>query len=213
VRPLLTATRNDEELRRKEVELQLAKERAERDQRERENLQNVQMTLEAEKQKVVKELEAERALALNKDGLLERSKQREVELEEEIAALHADLDVLDTQLDWARQLQKESNEKHEKLQQAFDQAAEHLVRLESEENGWRGQEAEFTDLLSTMERSMHQMQGERDELQKLNEEFTTLLSQREEDLIRLKERAEASTNDLQAKLTAELRTTCVSRLT
>lgn len=207
VRPLLTATRNDEELRRKDVELQLVKERAERDQRERENLQNMKMTLETEKQRVIKELEAERALALDKDGLLERSKQREVELEEEIAALHADLDVLDTQLDWARQLQKESNEKHEKLQQAFDQAAEHLVRLESEKNGWRGQEAEFTDLLSTMEQSMHQMQGERDELQKLNEESTTLLSQREEDLIRLKERAEASTNELQVKLTAELRTT------
>ncbi|KAI6121202.1 P-loop containing nucleoside triphosphate hydrolase protein [Pisolithus sp. B1] len=209
VRPLLAATRNDEELRRKEIELQLIKERAERDQRERENLQHMKMTLEAEKQKVVNDLEAERALALDKDTLLERSKQREVELEEEIVALHADLDVLDSQLDRALRLQKESDEKYEQLRQAFDQAAEHLVRLESEQNTWKRKEAEFADLLPTMERSILQLQDERDGLLKANEEVTTLLSQREEDLARLKERAESSTNELQAKLTAELRTTAL----
>ncbi|KAI6130938.1 P-loop containing nucleoside triphosphate hydrolase protein [Pisolithus croceorrhizus] len=209
VRPLLAATRNDEELRRKEIELQLVKERAERDQRERENLQHMKMTLEAEKQKVINELEAERALALDKDTLLERSKQREVELEEEIVALHADLDVLDSQLDRALKLQKESDEKYEQLRQAFDQAAEHLVRLESEQNTWKRKEAEFADLLPTMERSILQLQDERDGLLKVNEEVTTLLSQREEDLARLKERAESSTNELQAKLTAELRTTAL----
>ncbi|KAI6032621.1 P-loop containing nucleoside triphosphate hydrolase protein [Pisolithus orientalis] len=207
VRPLLAATRNDEELRRKEVELQLIKERAERDQRERENLQNMKMTLEAEKQKIVQELEAERALASDKDTLLERSKQREVELEEEIVALHGDLDVLDSQLDRALKLQKESDEKHEQLRQAFDEAAEHLVRLENEQITWKKKEAEFADLLPTMERSILQLQEDRDALQKVNEDVTTLLSQREEDLARLKERAESSTNELQVKLAAELRTT------
>ena len=207
VRPLLAATRNDEELRRKEVELQLVKERAEREQREKENLENVKMALEAEKQKIVKELEAERALTLDKDSLLQRSKQREIELEEEIVALHTDLDVLDSQLDRTLVRQKETDEKHEQLRQAFDQAAEHLVRLESQQNEWKKKETEFTDLLSEMETGMGQLQDERDELQKLNEDFTTLVSQRDEDFARLKERSETSTNELQLKLAAELRTT------
>ena len=207
VRPLLAATRNDEELRRKEVELQLVKERAEREQREKENLENVKMALEAEKQKIIKELEAERALTLDKDSLLQRSKQREIELEEEIVALHTDLDVLDSQLDRTLVRQKETDEKHEQLRQAFDQAAEHLVRLESQQNEWKKKETEFTDLLSEMETGMGQLQDERDELQKLNEDFTTLVSQRDEDFARLKERSETSTNELQLKLAAELRTT------
>ncbi|KAG6372968.1 myosin II heavy chain [Boletus reticuloceps] len=207
VRPLLAATRNDEELRRKEVELQLIKERAERDQREKENLENMKMTLEAEKQKIAKELEAERALTLDKDSLLQRSKQREIELEEEIVALHADLDVMDSQLDRALLRQKEADEKHENLRQAFDQAAEHLVRLEGQQNEWKKKEAEFADLLSTMETSMGQLQHERDELQKLNEDFTTLVSQRDEDFARLKERSEASINEFQLKLATELRST------
>ncbi|KAG8221578.1 P-loop containing nucleoside triphosphate hydrolase protein [Butyriboletus roseoflavus] len=207
VRPLLAATRNDEELRRKEVELQLIKERAERDQREKEILENMKMSLEAEKQKIVKELEAERALTLDKDSLLERSKQREIELEEEIVALHADLDVLDSQLDRTLLRQKETDEKHENLRQAFDQAAEHLVRFEGEQNEWKKKEVEFADLLATMEANMGQLHDERDELHKLNEDFVTLVSERDEDFARLKERSEATTNELQSKLTVELRTT------
>ncbi|OAX41215.1 hypothetical protein K503DRAFT_848546 [Rhizopogon vinicolor AM-OR11-026] len=206
VRPLLAATRNDEELRRKEVELQLVKERSERDQRERENLENVKMSLEAEKRKIIEDLEAERALAIDKDAMLERSKKRETELEEEVVALHADLDVLDSQLDRALQLQKEGDEKHETLRIAFDQAAEHLVRLEGEQNAWRAKEVELSDILSAQESGMIQLQQENVVLQKASEDLRSLVSQRDEDLTRIKERSEASANDLQAKLSAELRT-------
>ncbi|KAG2128006.1 P-loop containing nucleoside triphosphate hydrolase protein [Suillus clintonianus] len=205
VRPLLAATRNDEELRRKDVELQLVKERAERDQRERESLENVKMTLQAEKRKIIEDLEAERALALDKDAMLDRSKKREAELEEEIVALHADLDVLDSQLDRALRLQKEGDEKHETLRIAFDQAAEHLVRMEGQQNDWRDKEAELSDILLTQESSMVQLQQEQQALQKANEDLRALVSQRDEDLARIKERFEASVSDLQAKLDVEIR--------
>ena len=82
----------------------LVKERAERDKQEREALESLKMRLEADKRKVEEDLEAERALALDKDALLERSKKRESELEEEIAALQTDLDTLDSQLDRALKL-------------------------------------------------------------------------------------------------------------
>ena len=45
------------------------------------------MRLEAEKRRIEDALEAERNLAVDKDTLLERSKKRELELEEEVAAL------------------------------------------------------------------------------------------------------------------------------
>lgn len=204
VRPLLAATRNDEELRRKDVELQLVKERAERDQRERENLENVKMTLQAEKRKIIEELEAERALTLDKDVMLDRSKKREAELEEEIVALHADLDVLDSQLDRALQLQKEGDEKHETLRVAFDQAAEHLVRMEGQQNEWRAKEAELSDIVLTQESSMVQLQQEHQALQKANEDLRALVSQHDEDLARVKERSEGLVSDLQAKLGVEI---------
>src|SRR5882672_2403742 len=79
VRPLLAATRNDDELRKKDAELGLIRERAERDQREREALESLKMRLEQDKRKVEDDLEAERSLGIDKDALLERSKKREGE--------------------------------------------------------------------------------------------------------------------------------------
>ncbi|EIW76062.1 nonmuscle myosin heavy chain b [Coniophora puteana RWD-64-598 SS2] len=205
VRPLLAATRNDEELRRKEVELQLARERAERDQRERETLENLKMGLESEKRKVEDELEAERALALDKDALLERSKKRESELEEEITALHADLDVLDSQLDRALKMQKEGEEKHEALRLAFDQAAEHLVRMEQDQNSNKVKEEELMTTYATTQQELGDIQEERERLVKEKEDLQALLTVHEEDLARVRERADAAHGELIAKLTEERR--------
>lgn len=205
VRPLLAATRNDDELRKKEVELTLIKERAEREKQERENLESLKMSLEAEKRKIEDELEAERGLALDKDDLLERSKKREVELEEEVTALQADLDLLDSQLDRAMKLQKETEEKHEALRQVFDQAAEHLVRLETEQKEWESREQELNSQLGSAYEEIEAMRGDLDELQKVSEDLKNLALQREEDVIRAKERTDVLVKEMEGKLDVELR--------
>lgn len=203
VRPLLAATRSDEELRRKEMELALIKERAERDKQEKEALENLRMRLEADKRKVEEDLEAERALAVDKDGLLERSKKREAELEDEIAALQTDLETLDSQLDRALRLQKESEEKHRNLQQAFEQAAEHLVRLEAEQQEWAAKESELTESLNEAEEDIDILTAEKEELQKVTEELKNVVAQREEDIARIKERMDSAMSDLDGKLRTE----------
>jgi myosin protein heavy chain len=212
VRPLLAATRNDDELRQKEAELVLIKERAERDKQERETLESLKVTLEAEKRRVEDNLEAERALALDKDALLERSKKREGELEEEVTALQVDLDNVDSQLDRVLKIQKETEEKYEALRQAFDEAAEHLVRLESEEQNWIARETELVGQLEQTNQEMEALRGDKDELHKLSEELKNLAAQREEDLSRVKERMDITTTQLEAKLTMEVRNRCVTFL-
>ncbi|KAG2004634.1 nonmuscle myosin heavy chain b [Coprinopsis cinerea AmutBmut pab1-1] len=203
VRPLLAATRNDEELRKREVELQLAKERAEREKQAKEALETLKMTLEAEKRRVEDQLEAERALGLDKDALLERSKRREAELEEEIGALQTDLDLLDSQLDRALKLQKESEEKHKSLQQAFDQAAEHLVRLEMEQKEWVVRENELLEQIMEAEKEIEELRTGSTELQKVGEELKNLAMQREEDIARTKERADVMLQEMEGKLKSE----------
>ncbi|KAG6914825.1 hypothetical protein DXG01_015126 [Tephrocybe rancida] len=205
VRPLLTATRNDDELRKKEAELALIKERSERDQKERETLEGLKMSLETEKRKVEAQLEAERVLALDKDALLERSKKREGDLEDEVAALQADLDELDSQLDRAMKQKKEAEEKHEALMKAFDQAAEHLVRLEGEGKDQSAREVELNDLLTAAQEEIETMRARHEDLQKLSEELKNLASQREEDLVRAKERMDVAVKELDGKLALEQR--------
>ncbi|KAJ7232083.1 P-loop containing nucleoside triphosphate hydrolase protein [Mycena rebaudengoi] len=207
VRPLLAATRNDDELRKKDAELILIKERAERDQQEREALESLKMSLEAEKRKVEEELEAERDLALDKDAQLERSKKRESELEDEVGALQADLDLLDSQLDRVLKIQKESEEKHENLRQMFDQAAEHLVRLETEQKEWVDREAELNKQLADAQEESESMRTNLDELQKVSEELKNLALQREEDLARAREQTDVIVKELEGKLEFEVRNT------
>lgn len=205
VRPLLAATRNDDELRKKEAELALIKERAERDQKEKEALETLKMSLEAEKRKVEDKLEAERALALDKDGLLERSKKRESDLEDEVAALQSDLDELDSQLDRVMKQKKEAEEKYASLMQAFDEAAEHLVRLEAEGKESATREAELNGLLDVAREEINTMRGQHDELKKMREESKSLVLQREEDLARAKERMDVAVKELEGKLLLEQR--------
>jgi myosin protein heavy chain len=205
VRPLLAATRSDEELRKKEAELTLIKERAERDKKEREALENLKMSLESEKRKVEEALEAERDLALDKDALLERSKKRESDLEEEVAAMQGDLDLLDSQLDRAMKLQKESEEKYESLKVAFDQAAEHLVRLETEQREWSERETELLEELNRTREDCNALLQDQEELRKVGEELRNIAVHQEEDLGRTRERLDSSVRELEGKLEAEQR--------
>ncbi|KAF8210095.1 P-loop containing nucleoside triphosphate hydrolase protein, partial [Mycena galopus ATCC 62051] len=200
VRPLLAATRNDDELRKKEAELVLIKERAERDKQEREALESLKMSLEAEKRKVEEELEAERGLAMDKDALLERSKKRESELEDDVTALQADIDLLDSQLERVLKIQKETEEKHENLRQMFDQAAEHLVRLETEQKESAAREEELNARLLEAQDGSDHMRTNLDELHKVSEELKNLALQREEDLARAKERTDITVKELEGKL-------------
>jgi myosin heavy chain 9/10/11/14 len=187
------------------MELALIRERAERDKLEREALEGLKMTLETEKRKVEDQLEAERALALDKDELLDRSKKREAELEQEVHELQSDLDTLDSHLDRAMKIQKESEEKHEALRQAFDQAAEHLIRLESEQQEWLNRETELSEQLGSTQADVEALRIDRDKLQKVNEELRNIVDQREEDLSRTRERMDIAVNELESKLSTELK--------
>jgi myosin heavy chain 9/10/11/14 len=215
VRPLLAATRNDEELQKKELELALARERAERDKQERDALESLKMRLEAEKQKVEDKLTAERALALDKDSLLSRSKQREseletyiAELEKEIADMKDDIDIMDSQLEQALKLRKENEEKHEHLKEAFGQAAEHLVRLESEQSEWNAREAELTEQYNEVQTEADALRASHFEQQKSIEELKNLIIQKEEDLQRAKDRMETAVAELDRKLVTESTNRC-----
>jgi len=167
------------------------------------------MNLEAEKRRVEDALAAERNLAIDKDSLLERSKKRELELEEEVAALHGDLDTLDSQLDRALKLQKEGEDKHEALRQAFDQAAEHLVHLEGEQQEWASRREDLMKRLASTDRNQEELRQDRDDLEKEATELRRQLAQREEDLSRVKERMEAAIAELDVKLSSEVQAQCV----
>jgi myosin protein heavy chain len=77
--------------------------------------------------------------------------------------------------------------------------------LESQQQEWTGKEADLTELVAAAQQEMEVLYGDKEELQKVSEELTSLVSQREEDLARMKERMEVTVVELEAKLNTELR--------
>ncbi|ETS59972.1 hypothetical protein PaG_05959 [Moesziomyces aphidis] len=203
VRPLLTATRHDEELKRKQLELAMVTERAERDQKEREALEALKFQLEAEKRKIEEQLESERTLLLDKDQLLARSKEREAALEEDLAALQGDVDLLEGQLEKAIATQKATEQAHAELKAAFDQAAEHLLRLEAEQKAWKDKEDTFMRDLSKHTTNAEQFRSERQAHMAEKEDWQRKLQEKEQDLDRAQKRMLAAVQEVEAKLVAE----------
>jgi myosin protein heavy chain len=201
----LTATRNDDELRRKNAELQIARVQAERDQQEKEALEKLRSQLELEKRKVEEELEVERGVAVDKDLLLERSKKREAELEQIVSDLQSDLDDLDSQLDRVMKAREATEAKYEAMRDAFNTASEHLTRLEEDEKVWKTKEEELLDDVRKAMESNDVVGKRKEELDKEMSEMKFLVQQREEDLVRAKERHEKAVTDLEGKLSNELK--------
>ncbi|KAF8657591.1 hypothetical protein AX16_002172 [Volvariella volvacea WC 439] len=197
IRPLLAATRSDEELRKKEAELAAIKERADRDKQQREALESLKMSLEAEKKDVEEALEAERALVLDKSSLLERAKRNEAELQEELETARANIETLEAGLERALTRNKESDETRKELQALLMQATE---RLEMEEKN----KEKLTKLTEELSLAQEAIDTTRTQLKVAQEEAQSLARQREEDLARAKERLEAVSQEYQEKLNAEL---------
>lgn len=204
VRPLLAATRTDAEMARKQAELTMAKERAERDATEKKRLEELRTALQAEKDKVEKDLSAERELALEKDGLLTRSKQAEAALLDRVAELEAEISKLSKLHESASSTNEEHVDKLSKLQHKHDQLAEQIRMLEKDGAAWRKREADLLSQAKEKSAVHSTLENEKLELAKKLEDLQRSLGEREEQTRRVKEKKEGEVGDLQ-KLLAEER--------
>jgi len=205
VRPLLKATRHDEELKRKQVELTLITERAERDQKEKEALEALKFTLENDKKKVEAALESERALLMDKDQLLARSKERESALEEDLAAMQADVDQLDNQLERAMASQRATEQSRDELKTAFDAAAEHLIRLEAEQQSWKANETQMMANVGRHNEESNKFRLECKALQAEKAELERALQAKEQDMERANKRMKEAVAEVESRLQTEVR--------
>lgn len=203
VRPLLAATRVDDELVRKQAELSMAKEREQRDQAEKQRLEELRVSMKAEKEKVELSLSSEQQIGREKDGMLERSKKREAELLEKIAELEGDLDVLDSEREQALSAAAKVNERVAQLQRDFDQLVEQAAMLEKEGSDWRSREAQLLNESKNRSATHSQLESDKSALAAQVEDLRRSVAQKEETLKRAKERADLNVAELEKRLQLE----------
>lgn len=205
VRPLLAATRTDEALRRKEAELMLVQERAKRDVEEKQKLEELKAGLEAERKRVQEALESERALNIDKDSMLARSKEREAQLEEEMTAMQSDLDTLDSQLERALSAVQAGEKRYNELKAAYDQSAQQVARLEAESQISKSKEGTASQQLEAKMAEVEALLSSKISLAGKLADIERTLREREEDSKRAQKRLETAQADLQGKLSILLK--------
>ena len=203
VRPLLAATKVDDELVKKQAELTMAKERAERDEAERKKLEELKAALLAEKTKVEMDLSSERQIGRDRDEMLERSKHRESELLEKIAELESDLDVLGEDRETAIAAAARAKDRLSQVQLDFDALVEQATMLDKQSTDWHRREAELLRDSKDRSSSHLKLETEHTALSRQVDNLKREITQKEDAAKRAKERSDMNVLEFEKRLQLE----------
>jgi myosin protein heavy chain len=203
VRPLLAATRTDDELAKKRAELTMAKERAERDEAEKVRLEELRNSLLAEKEKVENDLSSERSLAIEKEQMLARSKAHEAELNDRVSELEAEMEKLNL----ARDNATATNEKQAAdLAEVQLQSTQLLKKIELLERLNAEQKARETDVLGKLSKEIEattKTENEKNDLARQLEDLRRDVAKRDDVSRRAKEKVDGHAAELEKLLSEE----------
>lgn len=189
MRPLLGATRQSNEVKRREEEIKALQLRMQNDEEQKQRVEEEKRRAQAEIQRVQQTLESERALAIDKEEIFRRLQSREMELTEKLQGAIADQDTLEDQVDRLMTAKKEAVGRAELCQSQLDQATSIITKLQADKDdlGTRLQD------LDSQLQDMHQMRERKSQAEEsLESEIKVLQSQ-----LGMKER---KVSDLEAKL-------------
>ena len=203
VRPLLAATKADDELVKKQTELAVAKEREQRDQDEKKKLEALRASLAAEKAQVETDLFSERQIGRDRDQLVTRLKSREADLLEKLAELEADLDVLGTDREQAIKTADKAKSKLERLQLDFDAMMEQATMLEKQGSQFQKREAELLKESQSRTSVHSKLENDKAALSRELENLRHEVGQKEEASKRMRERHDLAVKELEKRLQLE----------
>ncbi|GAB7354758.1 hypothetical protein MBLNU459_g5162t3 [Dothideomycetes sp. NU459] len=189
MRPLLGATRQSNEVKKREEEIKRLHEKAQADEEMRLKIEEERRRAETDIQRIQQTLESERALALDKEEIFRRLQDREAELTDKLQGAIDDQDKLEGQIDALMDAKKRAEEQAEGWHDQLEQASLIISKLESEKNHLHTRIAELDVQLAEVENTRSQ----KSQIEEgLNQEIKMLQSH-----LSLKER---KAQDLEAKL-------------
>ncbi|PHH86936.1 hypothetical protein CDD83_9561 [Cordyceps sp. RAO-2017] len=189
MKPLLGATRSATEVKRRDAMIKQLNDKMRLEMENRQKLEEERRNCHSEMMRVQQTLESERALALDKEEIFKRLRNREAELEEKLAGAIEDQERLEDQLDDLMEAKNRAEREVEKFRSQLEQAATLIAKLEEEKSQLSAKSME----LETAVEDISQKQSERSEQEAaLEDEIKVLQSQ-----LALKTR---KTQDLESKL-------------
>ncbi|KAF7197893.1 Myosin type-2 heavy chain 1 [Pseudocercospora fuligena] len=200
MRPLLGATRQSNEVKKREEEIKLLHAKMAEEEAQRAKVEDERRRAEAEIQKVQKTLESERALALDKEEIFRRLQNRETELTEKLQGALEDQDHLEGQIDELIAARKIAEEQAEERLNQLEQAGQIIDKLETEKGDLVDRIAELDAHLEEVEKSKSMRSEQEEALQQEIRMLQSQLSLRERKLQDLEAKLLKNDQDLDLKL-------------
>ncbi|EXJ83919.1 myosin heavy chain [Capronia coronata CBS 617.96] len=174
MKPLLGATRTASEVKKRDEKIEQLNNKMRQEAAEKHRIDDERRRAEIEVQRIQQTLEAERALALDKEEIFKRLQYRESELTEKLSEALAEQEALEDQLDEAMNSKKRTEEELATRREQVLQAGQIITRLEAEKKELQRQLDKAEDELENVERTHSQND---DRLENISQELSTLKSQ------------------------------------
>ncbi|EPS37839.1 hypothetical protein H072_8478 [Dactylellina haptotyla CBS 200.50] len=172
-KPLLGNTMTSREVKRREEQMQQIQAQLNQQTAERAKIEDDKRRTETELSRVQQTLEAERALALDKDEIFQRLQQREADLSEKLKGALEDQEQLEDQLDELIAAKKKVSDQLDVRRKELDQAVNLIGSLEEEK---RNLVAKFEDNESRLKAATDQLDNVSVNENKLSKEIHLLQS-------------------------------------
>jgi len=153
MKPLLGATRTASEVKKRDEKIEQLHHKIKEDTLERHRVEEDRRRAEMDVQRIRQTLEAERALALDKEEIFKRLQYRESELSEKLAEVIAEQETLEDQLDVAISSKRKTEEELATRREQVLQAGEIIKRLEAEKKDLQRQIDKLDDELDHVEKT------------------------------------------------------------
>ncbi|KAI8938488.1 hypothetical protein NX059_004380 [Plenodomus lindquistii] len=205
MRPMLGATRQAAEVKKRDEMIQQLEEKMLLEAEEKQRVEDERRRAEMDIQRIQKTLESERALALDKEEIFKRLQLREAELSEKLAGAIEDQDELEDQLDALVEAKKKTEEQVELLRSELEQAGQIIGRLEGENQELEEQTARLNRQIEELEKVNAQRTQAEESLSQEIKMLSSHLSLKERKLHDLEEKMLKTDQDLDIKLAASVK--------
>jgi myosin protein heavy chain len=200
MRPLLGATRTASEVKKRDEIIQKLQMKMQEDMTDRRRLEDERRRADTEIQRVRQTLESERALALDKEEIFERLRQRETELSEKLSGALEDQEHLEDQLDDLIAAKKRAEEQADRWRGQLEQAGTIITRLESEKKELLEHMAMLDEKISEVERTRSEKSEKTEGLEKENKMLQSQLQLQQRKVSDLESKLLKTDQDLDIKL-------------
>jgi myosin protein heavy chain len=200
MRPLLGATRQSNEVKKREEEIQKLQEKMQLEEQNRAKVEEERRRAEGEIQRIQHTLESERALALDKEEIFRRLQDREAELTEKLQEALEDQDNLEGQIDALMAARKQAEEQADERRGQLEQAGQIIAKLEDEKTDLTDRIAELDAHLEEVEKTKSMRSEQEEALQQEIRMLQSQLSLKERKLQELEAKQLKNDQDLDIKL-------------